>query len=134
MNLFADMGVQPASLQTGLVVATASTDTTAPTSVITSPIEGDNVSPGIGLTITGTANDVDGMVAAVEVSVDGGLTWHPAIGRESWSFAWTPSGNGVVTLLSRAVDDSGNLEASGWGSSSRSDRRHRSPRRAGRSS
>ena len=115
VNLLADMGVQPASLQAGLVVATMSTDTTAPTSVITAPTEGDNVSPGIGLTITGTASDVDGMVAAVEVSVDGGLTWHPAIGRESWSHPWTPSGNGVVTLLSRAVDDSGNLEVAGQG-------------------
>ena len=35
MNLFADMGAQPSTLQAGLVAATASTDTTAPTSTIT---------------------------------------------------------------------------------------------------
>src|SRR5437867_92410 len=37
VNLFADMGVQPATLQSGLVQATASTDTTPPRSAITSP-------------------------------------------------------------------------------------------------
>ena len=35
VNLFADMGVQPGTLQPGLVLASASTDTTAPTSTIT---------------------------------------------------------------------------------------------------
>ena len=34
VNLFADMGVQPATLQSGLSAATASSDTTAPTSTI----------------------------------------------------------------------------------------------------
>ncbi len=40
VNLFADMGVQPASLQPGLTAAIASTDTTAPTSTISSPTAG----------------------------------------------------------------------------------------------
>ena len=40
VNLLADMGAQPATLQAGLVAATASTDTTAPTSTITSPAAG----------------------------------------------------------------------------------------------
>ena len=78
------------------------------------PSHGDLLLPGQPVNILnslfGTATDVDGRVAAVEVSVDGGLTWHPADGRESWSYSWTPSGNGLVTILSRAVDDSGNLE------------------------
>ena len=43
VNLFADMGVQPASLQAGLVPATASTDSTGPTSVIVSPASGTDV-------------------------------------------------------------------------------------------
>ena len=34
VNLLADMGIQPGTLQSGLVAATASTDTTAPTSTI----------------------------------------------------------------------------------------------------
>ena len=37
VNLFADMGVQPTTLLTGLVAASASTDTSPPTSTITSP-------------------------------------------------------------------------------------------------
>ena len=37
VNLFADMSVQPATLQPGLVAATASTDTVAPVSTIATP-------------------------------------------------------------------------------------------------
>ena len=40
VNLLADMGAQPATLLPGLVAASASTDTTAPTSAITSPAQG----------------------------------------------------------------------------------------------
>ena len=43
VNLFADMGAQPATLMSGLTAATASTDTTAPTSTITSPAAGANL-------------------------------------------------------------------------------------------
>ncbi len=50
-------------------------------------------------------------MGAVEVSVDDGATWHPATGRETWSYTWTPTGAGPVTLRSRAADDSGNLGA-----------------------
>ena len=111
VNLFADMGVQPATLQAGLTTATASADTTAPSSTITSPTAGSNVSQGAPVTISGTATDTGGgVVGGVEVSVDGGATWHPANSRASWSYTWTPSSIGSVTLKSRAVDDSGNLE------------------------
>ena len=44
VNLFADMSVQPATLQSGLITATASTDTVTPASTITSPTAGANVS------------------------------------------------------------------------------------------
>jgi chitodextrinase len=105
------MGAQPGTLQPGLVAATASTDHTAPTSTITSPSPGALVSNGTAVTITGTATDGGGgVVAGVEVSVDGGQTWHPATGRASWSYTWVPDGLGSVTIKSRAVDDSGNLE------------------------
>ena len=53
------------------------------------------------------------VIAAVELSVDGGTNWHPAIGRTSWSYEWTPDRAGTVSILSRAVDDSGNLGDSG---------------------
>jgi len=115
VNLFADMGVQPGSLQPGLGAATASTDTTPPSSVITVPAAGANVTPGSPVTISGTGTDTGGVVGGVEVSVDGGATWHPATGRSSWSYSWTPSGAGAVTLRSRAVDDSGRLETPGAG-------------------
>jgi hypothetical protein len=59
---------------------------------------------------SGTAQDGGGgVVAAVEVSVDGGRTWHPATGRGSWTFPWVPTVLGPLTIEARAVDDSGNL-------------------------
>jgi hypothetical protein len=110
VNLFADMGVQPATLQPGLVPATASTDTAPPASTISYPTAAMTLNTGSSITVTGTATDGGGRVGAVEVSGDGGTTWHPANGRSNWSYTWIPSQVGSVTLLSRAVDDSGNLE------------------------
>ena len=110
VNLLADMGVQPVTLQSGLTKATASTDTTPPVSVITSPVAGAAVPTGTKVTITGTATDVGGVVAGVEVSTDNGATWHPATGLASWTYTWTASGNSTATLRSRATDDSGNME------------------------
>ncbi len=119
VNLLADMGVQPETLQTGpagLVPATASTDTTAPTSTITSPTDGATVQNGSLILITGTAADTGGgVVGGVEVSIDGGTIWHPANGRESWGYSWLPTTTGTVNIKSRAVDDSGNLETVGAG-------------------
>lgn len=113
VNLFADMGVQPASLQTGLVPATASTDSTGPTAVIVSPASGANVSSGSTVTISGTASDSGGgVVAAVEISLDNGTTWNSTSGRDTWSYNWIAGAAGAsVTILSRAVDDSGNIGA-----------------------
>ncbi|HEU4719644.1 MAG TPA: DUF4082 domain-containing protein, partial [Bacteroidia bacterium] len=114
VNLFADMGVQPATLQAGLVPAIASTDVQAPVSVITSPLNGDSLTNGVQVTISGTAND-NILVAGVEVSVDGGATWHAASGTTAWSYSWTPLIAGPVNIRSRAFDDSGNLENPGAG-------------------
>jgi VCBS repeat-containing protein len=109
VNLLADMGVQPGSLQTNLVQATASNDITAPTAVVTAPIAGASVPLGSSVTVTGTASDTGGSVGGVEVSTDGGATWHPAEGRGTWSYNWVPGTLGQATLRARAVDDSGNL-------------------------
>jgi hypothetical protein len=115
VNLFADMGVQPTTLQSGLIAASASTDATPPSSTIVSPANGSSVALG-AITISGTATDAGGgVVAGVEVSVDGGTTWHPAIGRGNWSYLWTPAAAGNFTLKTRAVDDSGNVEIPGAG-------------------
>src|SRR5258706_9050521 len=106
------MGVRAGSLQSTLTQPTASTDSIPPSSTITSPTSGTTVQSDTPMTITGVASDLgDGVVGGVEVSVDGGATWHPANGRESWSYTWTPGPQGSTTITSRAVDDSGNLEA-----------------------
>jgi len=108
VNLFADMNAQPATLQSGLSAQTASTDVTAPTVAIAAPAAGANL-PQNTTIISGTAADVGGVVAGVEVSVDGGTTWRAATGRGTWSYSWAPTTPGAVTIRVRAVDDSGNL-------------------------
>jgi Domain of unknown function (DUF4082)/Bacterial Ig-like domain/Bacterial Ig domain/Secretion system C-terminal sorting domain len=113
INLLADMGAQPGSIKSPLTAATQSTDVTPPVSTITSPANGANIPQSAAFNITGTATDVGGVVAGVEVSVDGGLTWQAAIGTTSWSFSWLPSAQGTVTIKSRAFDDIGNLESPG---------------------
>src|SRR5262249_30748413 len=54
VNSLADMGTQAATLQAGLVAASASTDATAPTSTITSPTPGTSLSLGSSVTISGS--------------------------------------------------------------------------------
>ena len=111
VNLFADMGVQAGSLQQGLVQTTASTDNIAPTSAITWSPAG-TIRIGDIVTITGTASDGGGgRVGGVEVSVDGGVTWHEANGREAWTYFWRVATGGAAQVMSRATDDSLHTEA-----------------------
>jgi hypothetical protein len=112
VNMLADMGAQPGNLQTGLAPATKSTDTTPPATSITAPVPGTNLQYGSPITISGTATDSGGgVVGVVEVSVDVGRTWHPATGREQWSFTWgAESQSGTATVMARAADDIGNLQ------------------------
>jgi hypothetical protein len=111
VNLLADMGVQPRTLQAGLTTASQSTDTAAPTSVITSPAPGATLTVGVPVTITGSASDAGGgVLGVVEVSVDGGRTWRRADGLANWSLTWTPTVAGTVTIGSSATDDSANIE------------------------
>jgi N,N-dimethylformamidase beta subunit-like protein len=106
INLLADMYVQPGSLMPGLVPATASTDRSAPVSQLTVL----NRATGF---VSGTASDEGGVVAGVEVSFDGGTTWHGGVLTQAaetttWSYMSVVPAN--VNPLVRAVDDSGNLE------------------------
>ncbi|MCH5373867.1 MAG: DUF4082 domain-containing protein, partial [Planctomycetes bacterium] len=112
VNLLADMEAQPATLQAGLTAAFATTDSAVPASIIVSPASGASLEQGAPIVISGTATDAGGgVVGGVEVSVDGGATWRRAEGRENWTYAWTtPSAAGPITIRSRAVDDSGNIE------------------------
>ncbi|MEV0637417.1 DUF4082 domain-containing protein [Streptomyces sp. NPDC050619] len=112
VNILADMGAQPKSLQSNLVAATASTDTTGPAVTVTSPASGITAPALKPVTIKGTATDSGGgVVARVEVSTDGGATWNAATGLASWSYSWTPTTLGSASIKVRAVDDSVNIGA-----------------------
>ena len=114
VNEFADMGVQPQTLQASLTIATQSADHTPPTSTITSvssltPVEGQTV------TVSGNATDVGGVIGGVMVSSDGGSTWHPATSgvgaaSETWTYTFTAGTAGAHTLESKAIDSSVNVE------------------------
>ena len=106
-NLFADMRVQPMTPD-GVVPTPGSTDETAPTTRLTRASTA--VAGGTNVTIYGTAGDEGGRVAAVEVSTDGGRSWHPATtGRESWTYRMTTPVSTTYQIRTRAADDSGNL-------------------------
>ncbi len=62
--MFADMGIQPTTLDASLILATQSTDTLKPTSSVTSPIVGASFLEGQHVTITGTAQDFGGGIIA----------------------------------------------------------------------
>lgn len=109
VNVLADMDVQPLTLQSDLVAAVASTDTTAPAVTVSAPVAGATVPALKPVTIKGTATDSGGVVARVEVSADGGSTWKAATGLTSWSYDWTPTTPGPASLKIRAVDDSVNI-------------------------
>jgi methionine-rich copper-binding protein CopC len=122
VNLFAMMGVQPATLESDLVPGVQPHDTAPPTSTITSPSAGATIANGSTVTVTGTATDSGGgVVAGVEVSTDGGSTWHPvttmstASTSVTWSYTWSAAGSSSVTLESRATDDDANMGSPGPG-------------------
>ena len=111
VNLFAEMGVQPDTLQTSLSYATQSSDTSPPVSTITSIAGGQPLTSDRIARITGTASDVGGgNVAAVEVSTDGGSTWSYATGTTNWSYSWIVPQQGNYTVMTRAIDDTAHLE------------------------
>ncbi|MBR0670174.1 DUF4082 domain-containing protein [Neoroseomonas soli] len=110
VNLFADMGVQATTLQSDLMPATASIDFSAPTSQVSTPGGGLTVTEGQRVLLTGTAADVGGRVAAVEVSTDGGQNWRAAtLTGNTWSYTWVAPLAGAYSIMSRAVDDSLNM-------------------------
>ncbi|MFY1698280.1 MULTISPECIES: DUF4082 domain-containing protein [unclassified Solwaraspora] len=113
VNLFADMGAEPTTPMPGIMVTSGSTDVLAPTVTITGPADGASVAHGAPITVTGTASDAGGgLVAGVEVSTNGGETWHPATtGTHSWTYEFLPTDTSAQVVLARAVDDSGNLGA-----------------------
>lgn len=108
-NILADMKALPTTLAPGLVMPTPSTDTKGPTVTITQPASNADITQGSLVTVKGTAADVGGRVAGIEVSVDGGLSFHPATGTTSWSYSGVLTGNGNSAIQVRATDDSANI-------------------------
>ena len=93
----------------------AMVDTARPSSIIVSPADGDTLT-GQGATISGTAADGTGSgVQKVEVSTDGGSTWHLASGTTAWSFKWNVPADGSYTIKVKATDNLGNVEIPGAG-------------------
>ncbi len=111
INLLADMGAQPTALQPGMVQAFASTDTSPPVVSIAQPAANVTIAFGTQVTVSGTATDAAGLVAGVEVSVDGGTTWHPATGTSSWSYTGPLRAYGATAIQVRATDDSLNTSS-----------------------
>ena len=110
--------MQPATLESKSGSGTQPQYTAAPTATITSPSAGAAINNGDTVKITGTATDSGGgVVAGVEVSTDGGSTWHPATTMSpadtsvTWSYTWSAAGNGPVTIEARASDDNANTGA-----------------------
>lgn len=84
-------------------------------SLVASPREGATLPAGEPVTVQGWAWSGSAAIAGVDVSTDGGATWHPATlgpsrgpyAWRAWSLPWTPAAPGDVTLISRARDVSG---------------------------
>ena len=85
-------------------------DNTAPSSAITSYPANNSAARSIW-NISGTASDGTGSgVRKVEVSTDGGATWHMAAGMSAWSYSCPPPAFGSYSIKSRATDNAGNIE------------------------
>lgn len=108
INLFADMGVQPQSLRQDLIAASASTDTDAPIAAI-HELSTQQVTGGTNVTLSGTALDLGGTVAGVQISLDSGNTWVLASGTTEWSFSWNTSNFNLESIIVAAIDDSANV-------------------------
>ena len=74
-----------------------------PTVAITSPQDGDTVA-GMAL-VTGTANDSDGHVSHVGISIDRG-PWITATGTATWTYQWdtTPENNEIHKISAQSYD------------------------------
>ena len=113
MNLLADMGVQPATLQAGLAAASASTDTAAPSVDDHIP---DRRRQGRGRqrrSRSAARRPTRGGGRRSAGSRSRSTAARPGTRRQgaaNWTYTWTPSATGQATIQTRAVDDSGNLE------------------------
>jgi len=85
---------------------------------IARPSMGEVVPAGAPYRIHGAAWTGTGVIAGVELSSDGGVTWSSAklLGESVknawrfWEYNWTPSASGNHTLIARACDSSGRTQ------------------------
>jgi len=87
-------------------------------SVIATPLEQAHAMPGTAVRVAGAAWAGTSPVASVEVSVDRGRTWRPAVlgadkhtyGWRLWHYDWTPADTGHYILMARARTVSGDTQ------------------------
>ncbi|MHB8882301.1 MAG: sulfite oxidase [Thermodesulfovibrionales bacterium] len=97
---------------------TVSTEAWPVKSVITSPAPGAKFRTGETIRVSGKAWAGDNGIQKVEVSVDEGVTWKPAMlsnqgDRYAWrmfTFSHRADRQGYMTLLARATDTAGNVQ------------------------
>jgi hypothetical protein len=136
VNVLADMGLVPATLERSLMLPPPSTDATPPDAGVSTHAAAKEVADGddegrFVVRASGWATDSGGgVVASVEVSWDGGVRYHPASidilrAETTWSFVWGDDpwqllhgdlpkksvleGQEKLALVLRVSDDSGNL-------------------------
>lgn len=86
-------------------------------SLIATPAEGATLPPGTHV-IRGFAWAGEADVTRVDISTDGGATWHAAqLGKDharyawrQWTCKWTPPRSGDYVILSRATDSKGRVQ------------------------
>ncbi len=59
------------------------------------------------LLIVGTAEDENFLIAKVEVSTDGGMTWNTATGTANWSYKFKPEGGMEYELMFKVTNENG---------------------------
>lgn len=115
VNMFADMGVQPATIRAPLVRQGPPSDSDRPTSRILHPLAGRIVDMRKhGLKISGSAVDYSGSVAGVEVSIDGGVTWRIANGTRNWVYHHRYKGRSDEESFFRAFCNDSRTGSHAW--------------------
>ncbi len=80
----------------------------APTAGMSTPSSGVFLPVGVATTITGTAANADGTTSTVVVFMNGVNLGNATVTAGTWSLAWTPTLQGVVSLSTIVTDDRGN--------------------------
>jgi hypothetical protein len=89
-------------------------DTMPPATQILRPADGSLLEEGQVFEVAVSAEDADGRVSEVDVSLDGGRTWQPArpeasLGPRTWRLRTTIPEPGNHQVLARAIDRAGNI-------------------------